>query len=417
MDIPRQEQARKRRIRRIIYAVAGVIVIVLATVGLRHLQPAAPTVDAGTLWPDTVRRGPMVVEVRGLGVLTPTEIQWIPAVTDGRVEKRLVLPGMKVQADTVMLVLSNPTLEQAQQEAESQWKEAEANYTSLKAQLDSQLLDQRATASTTESDYEQAKLQADRDKELAKEGLGSQLTLQLSESKEKALAIKTQIEKQRVEALKASISAQLAAGGAKVEQTRAAYELKHQQVEDLQVRAGIDGVLQLLPVEVGQQVTAGTNLARVSQPSKLKAEIKIAETQAKDVAFEQKAVIDTHNGTIPGHVIRIDPSSVNGTVTVDVALDGPLPPGARPDLSVDGTITIERLDNVLYMGRPAFGQPYSTVSVFKEINNGKEAVRVPVKLGRGSVTTIEILDGLKEGDRVILSDMSRWDSVDRIRLE
>ncbi len=417
MDIPRLEQARKRRIRRTVYGIAGVIVIVLTTLGLRHLQPAAPTVDSGTLWPDTVKRGPMVVEVRGLGILTPMEIQWIPAVTDGRVQKRLVLPGMKVKQDTVLLILTNPMLEQDAQAAEAEWKEAEADYNSLKAQLDSQLLDQRGTASTTEADCQQAKLQADRDAELAREGLGSRLTLQLSESKAGALAVKADIEKQRVEALKASIDAQLAAQKSKVDQLRAAYQLKHQQVEDLQVRAGIEGVLQLLPVEVGQQVTAGTNLARVSEPSKLKAEVKIAETQVKDVAFDQKAVIDTHNGIIPGHVIRIDPSSVAGTVTVDVALDGPLPGGARPDLSVDGTITIERLDNVLYMGRPAFGQPYSTVSIFKETSDGKEAVRVPVKLGRGSVTTIEILDGLKDGDRVILSDMSRWDNVDRIRLE
>ncbi len=415
VDIVRKTSPRKKLIRRIIYGVVGLSGILATTVLLSRLKPAAPEVDGGTVWRDTVKRGEMLRDVRGLGTLTPIDIQWIPAVTDGRVVKR-VLPGMPVKADTVLVELSNPQTEQAAVDAEWQWKEAQAAYNSLKAQLDSTLLDQKATAAQVESDYEQAKLQADRDEQLAKMGLGSELTSSLSKSKAEALATKLQIEKDRVEVLANSVKAQLAAQQAKVEQQKALYDLRHRQVEDLQVRAGIDGILQLVPVEVGQQVTAGTNLARVAQPRHLKAEIKIAETQAKDVQDLQPATIDTHNGIIPGHVIRVDPSVVAGTRTVDVALDGPLPPGAVPDLSVDGTIELEHLRDVLYVGRPAFGQPDSTVTLFKVDKDGKGAVRVQVKLGRSSVNTIEILGGLEVGDVVILSDMSRWDGFDRIRL-
>jgi len=415
VDIVRKTSPRKKLIRRIIYGVVGLSGILATTVLLSRLKPAAPEVDGGTVWRDTVKRGEMLRDVRGLGTLTPIDIQWIPAVTDGRVVKR-VLPGMPVKADTVLVELSNPQTEQAAVDAEWQWKEAQAAYNSLKAQLDSTLLDQKATAAQVESDYEQAKLQADRDGQLAKMGLGSELTSSLSKSKAEALATKLQIEKDRVEVLANSVKAQLAAQQAKVEQQKALYDLRHRQVEDLQVRAGIDGILQLVPVEVGQQVTAGTNLARVAQPRHLKAEIKIAETQAKDVQDLQPATIDTHNGIIPGHVIRVDPSVVAGTRTVDVALDGPLPPGAVPDLSVDGTIELEHLRDVLYVGRPAFGQPDSTVTLFKVDKDGKGAVRVQVKLGRSSVNTIEILGGLEVGDVVILSDMSRWDGFDRIRL-
>jgi HlyD family secretion protein len=416
VDIVRKTSPRKKLIRRIIYGVVAASGIFATTVLLSRLKPAAPEVDGGTVWRDTVKRGEMLRDVRGLGTLTPIDIQWVPAVTDGRVEKRLVLPGTSVKADTVLMVLTNPATEQAAVDAEWQWKEAQAAYNSLKAQLDSTLLDQKATAAQVESDYEQAKLQADRDEQLAKMGLGSELTSSLSKSKAEALATKLQIEKDRVEVLANSVKAQLAAQQAKVEQQRALYDLRHRQVQDLQVRAGIDGILQLLPVEVGQEVTAGTSLARVAQPRHLKAEIKIAETQAKDVQLGQPATVDTHNGIIPGHVIRVDPSVVAGTRTVDVALDGALPPGAVPDLSVDGTIELEHLRDVLYVGRPAFGQPDSTVTLFKVDKDGKGAVRVQVKLGRSSVNTIELLGGLDVGDVVILSDMSRWDGFDRIRL-
>lgn len=403
--------------RRILYSIAAVSVIVLTSVGVSHLKPAAPSVDRATLWPDTVKRGPMLIQVRGLGTLVPEEILWIPANTDGRVERRMVLPGSAVKAATVLIVLSNPELEQAALDAEWQLKAAEAQYNSLKAQLESQLMDQRATAATVESDHEQAEIQAETDEKLAKLGLGSELTLNMAKAKAKALATRNEIERSRVEVSSKSIEAQLAAQKAKIEQLRALYELKRTQLESLRVRAGAEGVLQELPVEVGQRVTAGTILAKVVQPTRLKAALLIAETQAKDIQIGQVASIDTHNGVIPGRVIRIDPAVQNGTRTVDVKLEGELPKGAVPTLSVDGTIEIERLDDVVYVGRPAFGQPNSTVSLFKVVDSGKGAVRVQVKMGRSSVNTIEIQQGLQVGDEVILSDMSRWDGFDRIRLE
>jgi HlyD family secretion protein len=417
MDIPRKSAARQRRIRLAIYISLGVIALPLITWGLSRLKPAAPGVDAGTLWRDTVRRGPMDLQVRGLGSLIPQEIQWVPAITDGRVAKRLELPGTAVKADTVLIVLSNPDLEQQALDAEWQVKEAEAQYNSLEAQLHSQVLDQRATAATVKSDYLQAQLQADRDEQMAKLGLGPEVTAELSKAKADAETTRNKIEDSRVSVLENSVQAQLAAQKAKIEQLRALYELKQNQLASLTVRAGINGVLQELDVEVGQQVTPGTTLCKVADPTKLKAELKIAETQAKDIQLDQSAEVDTHNGIIPGHVIRIDPSVQNGTRTVDVKLDGPLPKGAVPDLSVDGTIEIQHLDNVLYVGRPAFGQQDSTVGLFKVIDGGKEAERVQVKLGRASVNEVEILQGLNVGDEVVLSDMSRWDAFDRVRLE
>jgi HlyD family secretion protein len=418
MDIPRKSAARKKRIRLIIYIALGLIAVPLITWGLSRLKPAAPGVDAGTVWRDTVKRGPMDLQVRGLGTLVPEENsqQAVPAIVQGRVVRRLVLPGTMVRPDTLIMELSNPEAEQAALDAEWQLREAEAQYNSLKAQLDSQLLDQKATAATVKSDYLQAKLKAEKDAEMAKAGIGPQITADLSQANAEALTTRKQIESDRVEVLANSIAAQLAAQKAKVEQLRALYDLKRQQLDSLKVRAGISGVLQELPVEVGQQVAPGTMLAKVADPTKLQAELKIAETQAKDIQLNQTAEVDTHNGVIPGHVIRIDPAVLNGTRTVEVKLDGPLPPGAVPDLSVDGTIEIEHLDNVLYVGRPAFGQAQSTVSLFKVVNGGKDAVRVQVKLGRTSVNTVEILQGLSVGDEVVLSDMSRWDSFDRIRL-
>jgi len=418
MDIPRKSAARKKRIRLIIYVAFGLIAVASISWGISRLKPAAPGVDAGTVWRDTVKRGPMDLQVRGLGTLVPEENsqQAVPAVVQGRVVRRLVLPGTIVKADTVIMELSNPEAEQAAVDAEWQVKAAEAQYNSLKAQLDSQLLDQKAAAATVKSDYLQAKLKAEKDVEMAKAGIGPEITAQLSQANAEALTTRNQIEGDRVAVLSNSIAAQLAAQKAKVEQLRALYDLKREQLDSLKVRAGISGVLQELPVEVGQQVAPGTMLAKVADPSKLQAELKIAETQAKDLQPFQKAEVDTHNGIIPGHVIRIDPSVLNGTRTVDVKLDGPLPPGAVPELSVDGTIEIEHLDNVLYVGRPAFGQAQSTVSLFKVVNYGKDAVRVQVKLGRTSVNTVEILQGLSVGDEVVLSDMSRWDSFDRIRL-
>ncbi|HET7102372.1 MAG TPA: HlyD family efflux transporter periplasmic adaptor subunit [Terriglobia bacterium] len=417
MDIPRKLDLRKRRLRRIGLALAGIVVVLATTLGLARLKPAPPQVDRSTVWIDTVKRGPMDIQVRGLGKLVPEQVLWVPAQVDGRVAQKLVLPGIAVQPDTVLLKLTSPAIEQAALDAKWQLKAAEADYNSLKAQLNSQLLDQRGAAATAKSDYLQAKLQAERDKQLASFGLGPDLTAQLSASKAQSAQSQDQIATQQIGVLSSSIQAQLAAQEAKIEQLRALYNLKEGQLESLTVRAGAAGVLQELPVEAGQQVTAGATLAKVVQPNHLKAQLQIAETQAKDLQLNQQAEIDTHNGVIPGHVIRIDPSVQNGTRTVDVKLDGPLPPGAVPDLSVDGTIEIEHLSNVVYVGRPAFGQSDSTVGLFKLNDGGNEALRLKVKLGLASVNTVQILSGLKVGDQVILSDMSRWDGFDRIRLE
>ena len=320
-----------------------------------------------------------------------------------------------MKADTVILELKNPELEQAALDAEWQLKAAEADYNSLKAQLDSKLLDQRAAAATVQADYRQAVLNAEKDAALAKAGLGAELNSKLSRAKADELTTRNQIEQDRLSVSAASAKAQLEAQKAKVEQLRALYELKRAQLDRLQVRAGDEGVLQEVPVEVGQQVTVGTILAKVAQPTRLKAELKIPETQAKDVQIGLLASIDTRNGIISGHVMRIDPAVQNGTVTVDVKLEGELPKGARPDLSVEGTIEIENLKDVIYVGRPAFGQPNSTVGIFKLDEEGNGAARVQVKLGRSSVNTVEILEGLKPGDRVVLSDMSTWDAFNRIR--
>ena len=416
MDIPRESEARKRRWRRIIYSLLGGVVILTITLGLSRLGPAAPTVERATIWPDTVKRGPMVRDVHGLGTLVPEDILWIPAVTDGRVKRRL-LPGVAVKEDTILLELTNPELEQEVLDTEWQLKQALADANSLKAQLDSKLLDQRVTSATVQSDFQQARLTAEKDDALVKMGLQSELNQKLSSAKAGALATQNQIEAERVKVLGDSNAAQLAAQQAKIGQLRALLDLKRSQLDSLRVRAGVEGVLQEVPVAVGQSVAAGTILAKVAQPTHLKAQLKIAETQAKDVQLGQKASIDTHNGVIAGHVVRIDPSVLEGTRTVDVTLDDPLPPGAVPDLSVDGTITLERLSNVLYVGRPTLGQPNSKITLFKLMSGGKEAVRVPVTLGRASVSTIEIVGGLQPGDEVILSDMSRWDGVDKIKLE
>jgi HlyD family secretion protein len=417
MDIPRESAKRQRQIRRIIYSVLGLLAIASVTYGLSRLKPAAPSVDKGTVWIDTVKRGPMLLEVRGLGTLVPEEILLIPANIDGRVARRLLLPGTPVRADTIIMELTNPEQEQAALDAEWQMKAAEAAYKSTKAQLESAILDQKAKAAQVQSDFIEAQLNADKDAELAKRGLGSELNAKVTHAKAQAMATSNEIEKQRLAVSAASVQAQLDEQQAKVEQLRALYQLKKAQLASLQVRAGAEGVLQELSVEVGQRVAAGTPLAKVVQPTRLKAQLKIPETQAKDVQIGQSASIDTRNGVVPGHVVRVDPSVVEGTVTVDVKLDGPLPKGARPDLSVEGTIEIENLADVVYVGRPAFGQPNSTVGIFKLDTDGKGANRVQVKLGRASVNFVEILSGLQPADNVVLSDMSAWDAFNRIRLE
>ncbi len=421
MDIERKGVARKRRIRMITYGVIALIGVVAVTLGLSRLKPAPPGVDKSTVYEDTVKRGPMDVEERGLGTLQPQEIQYISAVTDGRVVQRYFLPGVKVTPDTVLLQLANPELQQETQNAQFAMKADQAALKSLQATLNNSLLQEKSTLTNLEAEYEQAKLQAGVDQQLAAKGITSQLTANLSHAKAEGLAAQVAIEKERVVTLSQSFATQLAAQQAKVDQDQALYALKQSQLNDLTVKARYNGVLTDIPVQVGQEVTPGTTLAEVVDPTNLKAQLQIAETQAKNIRIGQSASIDTHNGIIEGAVERIDPAVVNGTVTVDVKLTGSpaeiADTGARPDLSVDGTILISHLSDVLYVGRPAFGQADSTVGLFKLVDDGKEAVRVQVEVGEASVNEIQIVRGLHVGDEVILSDMSRWDAFDRIRLE
>src|SRR6266516_3203286 len=372
MDVPRAGVAAKKRKRRVIIIAASALGLILATIAISRLKPAVPSVDRSTVWIDTVKRGPMVRQVRGLGTLIPEDIRWIPANTEGRVEKINIWPGTPVEPE--------------------------------------------ATTAKAKSDYEQAKMERETNDQLAKNGLIAELQYKTSKVKEAELANRNEIEQKRLNFAHDSIDPQLASRQAAVDQAKQLAKLRADQVEALHVRAGMSGVLQQLPVQIGQRVKVGDNLARVADPTKLKAQVKIAETQAKDIQVDQKAVIDTRNGTANGHVTRVDPAVEQGTVTVEVAFDEPLPKGARPDLSVDGTIELERLDNVVYVGRPAFGQENNTVGVFKLVSGSSEAVRTPVKLGRSSVNSIEIVNGLQPGDQVILSDTSAWDAHDRIRL-
>jgi HlyD family secretion protein len=416
MDIQRPDNARSKKIRRIVYAVIAVLFTGGVTIGVSRLRPAAPSVDRATVYTDDVKRGSMLREVHGLGTLVPEDIRWIPAQTNSKVERIVLRPGAIVHRNSVILELNDPQLQRDLLDAQYQLKGAEADYANLKVQVNSQLMNQKSTEASVRSDYEQEKIQHEVDDKLAKEGIGSDVTARLSKVKAEQLAIRLQLEEDRTRVAADSAVAQLAAQEAKVEQQRALYNLKRSQYDSLHVHAGIEGVLQLVTVEEGQQVATGTNVARVADPKKLKAEIKIAETQAKDVLIGQKASIDTRNGVVAGRVSRIDPSVQNGTVTVDLEITAPLPPGARSDLSVDGTIEIENLKDVLYVGRPVQGQAESTIGLFKLVDGGAEAVRVNVKLGKSSVNTIEVLGGLQVGDKVILSDMSQWDAYDRVRL-
>jgi len=417
MDIARPSNARKKRIRQIVYAVVGLAAVALVSFGLSRLKPAAPTVERAAVWPAKAERGPMVRQVRGLGTLTPEDIRWIPATTQGRVEKIILRPGTPVKASDVVLELTNPQLEQQLQDATLKLQAAEAGLANTKVALNNELLQARAAAAQVEADFNKAKMQAQMNEELAKDQLVSALVLKQSQVERDQLGVRNEISKEQLASKTESSRAQLAVQQSAVDQARALLHLTQQQRDELKVRAGLDGMLQLVPVEVGQQVAPGANLARVANPSRLKAEIKIAETQAKDIQIGQKAEVDTRNGVVQGRVARIDPSVQNGTRTVDVTLTGDLPKGAVPDLSVDGTIELERLNDVLFMGRPAFGQEQSTVGLFKILTDGVNAERVQVKLGRSSVNTMEVLSGLKVGDQVILSDMSAYDAYDRIRLK
>lgn len=416
VDIPRKSQTRFRLIRRIVFGVIALSVISGAGWYIYQLEPAAPAVDLDQVWTDTVRRGPMLRQVRGLGKLVPEEIRWVPAATEGRVEKRLLEAGARVKPDTILLELSNPQLEQETINAEWDWKAEESSYADLKVRLEREQLTQAADMAKLESDHEQAVLRCAANAELEKSGLISGLDVKRDSANAQQLANRLRIEKQRLAINKESIAAQLAQQQTRIDQRHAIYVLRKSQLDQLKVRAGVDGVLQLIQVDVGQRVAPGANLARVANPNKLKAELNIPETQAKDIQTGQVVSIDTRNGLIPGRVSRIDPSVKDGTVTVDVRLEGELPKGAWPDLSVDGTIVLERLDDVVYVGRPVQGQPDSQASIFRLDPDGKGAARVTIRLGRSSVNTIEVKEGLKPGDQVILSDMTVQDGFDRIRL-
>jgi RND family efflux transporter MFP subunit len=419
MDISRPDIKRKRIRRQWAAAVCGVLVLSAAAFFVTRLKPAAPEVERATVWTDTVKRGPLLRQVRGPGTLVPREdkIRLIPAETEATVVRIRVLPGAKVEPDTVLMDLVDPTLQQELLDAQLQLKGAQADYINTRAKVESDLMDQKAAAATVTADHNQAQLQAKTDKSLYDLGVISGLTYSASKGKADELIARNNLEEQRVALNEKAIETQLSVQQTKVDQAKALLGLKQKQLDALSVRAGISGVLVELDHQVGEHVTAGTTLAKVVQPDQLKASLKIAETQARDIQIGQPAEIDTHNGVIDGKVTRIDPAVLNGTVTVDVELAGTLPQGARPDLSVDGTIDLDRMTNVLYVGRPAFGNENSTISLFKLSADGKTAVRVPVKVGRASVNSIQIIEGLQEGDMVILSDMSRWDNTDRIRLD
>ncbi|HYH84128.1 MAG TPA: HlyD family efflux transporter periplasmic adaptor subunit [Pyrinomonadaceae bacterium] len=419
MDVKRPARKNRKRVKLALYAVACVMAVALITYGLSRLKPAAPSVARGTLWTGTVQRGQMIRQVRGLGTLLPEEIRQIAAPVEGRVEQRFVKPGDEVSAGTVLVELSNPTLRQQAVDVEYQIKTAQADLNNLRARLESERMSQQAATAQIQSEYSQAKIQLDTDEQLAKEGLVPAITLRIARVRVEQLANRLEIEKKRIGSATASTAAQVAAQQSRIEQLRAQLRLNQEQVGSLLVRAGTSGVLQEVTVEVGQQITPGTNIARVADPSSLKAALQIPETQIKDIALGQSATIDTRGGgTISGRVQRIDPAARNGTFTVDVRLEGPMPQGARVDLSVDGTIELERLDNVLYVNRPTTGGgAQSSITLFKLAPDGREATRVPVKLGRASVNTVEVLEGLNEGDTVVLSDTSQWDGVDRLRLD
>lgn len=417
MDIARPRNRRTERMRRAAYIAGAVVVLGGASVGVARLKPAAPTVEAATLWPDTVKRGPMVRQVRGLGTLVPEDLRWVSAPSQGRVEQILVRPGTAVTPDTVLIELSNPELEQEVQDAKLKLQAAEATLANLRIQVQTDTLQQRAALAAIEAEFQKATMQADMNEALAARQLVSELVRRQSKLDAEQLALRRKISEEQLASRAGAGAAQIAVQQSSLDQARAIAALKTRQLEELKVRAGIGGVLQTVAVDVGQQIAPGSNLARVANPGRLKAEVKIAETQAKDILLGQPASIDTHNGVVAGRVVRIDPSVQAGTRTVDVSLEGPLPKGAVPDLSVDGTIELERLDQVLYVGRPAFGQEHSHVSLFRVDPDGTHASRVSVMLGRSSVNAVEVLEGLSEGDRVILSDMSAWDGVDRIRLK
>lgn len=420
MDIARPDIFRRKRRKRVWLAVGGVAALGLATVAFSRLEPAAPTVATAAIWTDTVKRGTMVREVRGSGTLVPEELRWVTATSPGHIEHIPLLPGVAVTPDTVLLELSNPELEQSALDAEAQVRAGQARLERLIVQLESERLEQDSALASLKSELALAGIEAEADDELYKRRFIAGASVRRSRAMVENLEARRRLMEKQIEIGEKSAAAQLQTQEAEQENLRRQHEFKQQQLAALKVRAGMNGVLQQLgddrPLRVGQQLSAGATIARIADPGRLKAEIKISQTQAKDVQHNQPVSIDTRNGIVSGWVTRIDPAVQNGTVTVDVTLDPPLPPGARPDLRVDGVITIEQLDDVLYVGRPIHGQAESRIHLFKVENGGRSALRVPVELGRVSVSAIEVKEGLQAGDRVILSDMSKWERHDQLKL-
>ena len=417
MDVARPpEVAQRRKRNRIIAGVAAALFVVITTVALARLKPAAPTVEAGGLWIEPVKRGTMLRNVRGTGVLVPDEIRWITALTDGTVERVVVLPGTAVEADTVLVELSNPQTEQAAMTADLDLRTAKDTYEVLKADLERDLLAQRAAAAGVAADAAQAAMNADADEQMAKNGFIPAIQLRRSRLLAETAAARQKMEEQRLANSERTLAVKLAVQQSEIRRRETMAALRRSEATGLKIRAGVAGVLQEVPVQVGERISPGTNLARVVDPTRLKAQLQIAETQVKDVVIGQKAEVDTRNGITRGRVVRIDPAARNGTVTVDIALDEALPRGARPDMSVDGTIELERLDNVLFVGRPAFGQEQTKMGLFKLSADRSTAALTPVELGKSSVNTIEVLRGLNVGDCVVLTDMSQWADYDRLNL-
>ncbi|HEX5215372.1 MAG TPA: HlyD family efflux transporter periplasmic adaptor subunit [Vicinamibacterales bacterium] len=416
MDVKRDPAIlKKKKIRNAIFLGVALIGVIGISVAVSRLQPAAPSVPEGTLWFGQVKRGPFVREVRGAGTLVPEDIRWINTLSSGRVEKKLLQPGAHVEPGTVILELSNPDMVQNVRNAEMAWKTAQAQLSSQKVQMTQARLTQEVAVSNAESDLKVAQADLDANLKLQKEGIVSEFAVQTRQATVGRARNQVDVSKKALASAIENEQATLAPAEAQVNQAKAEFDRQSRQLDELKVRSTMSGTLQAVPVEVGQQVGPGTNLARVSDPTRLKAEIRISETQTKDLRLGLPADIDTRNGHVKGRVVRIDPAAVGGTVGVDVQLEGALPPGARADLSVDGTVELESLQNVLFVESPAFGQENGTISLYKVLPN-KEAVRTTVKLGRRSVQFVEVVEGLAEGDRVVLSDMSQYDQWDRLRI-
>jgi HlyD family secretion protein len=416
MDFVRDDLKQKRKRKRWTYSAGAAAVVLALVIFLAMLEPAAPSVERAALYIDTVERGEMLLQVRGPGVLVPSEIRWIAAASEARVDRVLVKPGAQVTEDTVLVEMSNPELEQQVFEVRAELTAAEADYAALEVQLRSEVLNQRAVIAAANAEYEGTRMEAEARAEVAAQGIIPAVDYRRVELAAEQLKVRLDVERERIKYLQDSLDARLRAARARIDQQKQNLAMRQNLLANLNLRAGVEGVLQALEVEAGQRVVPGANIARVARPDELMAELRIAETQAKDIQLGQTVDVDTRNGIVEGRVIRIDPAVVNGTVQVDVEIVGDLPPGARPDLSVDGTILIERLDDVLHVGRPAYGQPGQTLRLFRLQPDSGNAVRVPVSLGKVSVNRVQILEGLNEGDRVVLSDASQWDDHDRIEL-